>query len=82
MTLGSRGILADEMAGKFADRRLDRFEGAVQRRLAPADQPVIGLDPHEHPVAPVDPVFERFNLGDLHGAGAPPRVAAPQRGLA
>ncbi len=64
--LGAGGVLPDEVRRVFADRGLDRLDRAVQRRLAPADEALVGGDAHEQPVAPVDPVLERVDAGDLH----------------
>src|SRR5438093_7485347 len=64
--LGTGGVQPDEVRRIFADRRFDRLERTVQRRFAPADEALVGRDAHEQPVAPVDPVLERIDAGDLH----------------
>ena len=66
MALGPGRILADEMGRVLADGRFDRLDRAVQRRLAPAHQALVGADADEQPVAPVDPVLERVDAGDFH----------------
>jgi len=66
VTLGSRGIVPDEMRRELAYRGLDGLQRAVQRALAPPAEPLVGFDAHEQPVAPVDPVLERGDGGDLH----------------
>jgi hypothetical protein len=66
MLLRAGRVLADQMRREFLDCRFDTADGAVQRCLAPSDDAVIGGDAHQQPVAPVDPVFEGFYLGDFH----------------
>jgi hypothetical protein len=48
----------DKVRRVLVNRRLDRFDRAVQRPFAPADETLVGGHAHEQPVAPVDPVLE------------------------
>jgi len=67
VALGTRRILADQVRCELTDRGLDSVDGAVQRAFAPAAQSLVGVDANEQPVAPVDPVLERFDSRDAHG---------------
>lgn len=66
MLLRPGRILSDQMRREFADRSLNAFNGAMQRRLAPAHKPFVRRDPDQKPVAPIHPEFEGLDRGDFH----------------
>ena len=51
VVLDPEGVLADQVAGPDVDDPLGRLRVAPDARLADADDPAVGRDPHEVPAA-------------------------------
>ena len=61
------GILPDQQRLEIFERADDGAGLPFERRLAPAEQAgLVGLDPHEHPVAHFRVADARRDRGDLH----------------
>src|SRR5437899_1955047 len=69
--LHARRILADDQLGQVRNSANDRAGMPLQRRLAPAEQPVlVGDNLDENPVAHPRIANMRFDANDFHDSGS------------